>query len=122
MILREGRPQRCLAELRFLECPSVFLNRLGARLTFEIMCLRMPTQSQGMCNMSADTGEYQIKRPNLTREGDALQRSVRSELEWTRRFARASSSQKTSLRTDVVIATGKSQKKAKTTQASKKKR
>ena len=72
--------------------------------------------------MSADTGEYRIKPPNLAREGDALQRSVRSELEWTRRFARASSSPKTSPDAGVVITTGKAQKKATTKQASKKKR
>jgi hypothetical protein len=34
--------------------------------------------------MMTKTGDYQVKRPDLAREGAALRRAVRGELEWTR--------------------------------------
>ena len=34
--------------------------------------------------MPSKVGNYQAKRPNLTREGASLRKAVRGELEWTR--------------------------------------
>ena len=34
--------------------------------------------------MTTEAGNYQVKRPDLTREGASLRKAVRGELEWTR--------------------------------------
>jgi len=38
------------------------------------------------------TGDNQVKRPDLAREGAALRRAVRGELEWTRGQPRSTAS------------------------------
>jgi hypothetical protein len=44
--------------------------------------------------MTSDAFDYQVKRPDLTREGASLRRAVRGELEWTRRQTTKATSQK----------------------------